>query len=113
LERGYGAVFGNLAGDGGEVELEEEDMGVVRRWGRVQRDLWLEPKQAAVARLVDRWWGRWLVLVVLPAVLVSCEALRRILTWAQLETRAFRETFADDIRIMAGRCMVRVTIPSV
>jgi len=38
------------------------------------RDLWIEPKQQAVTRAVERWWVRWVVLAVLPAALVS-EAL--------------------------------------
>jgi len=28
------------------------------------------PKQGAVKRVVDKWWSRWFVLVVLPAALV-------------------------------------------
>jgi hypothetical protein len=78
---GYGAVFGN-GDDSDEGDLlESEDMGALRRWGRTQRDLWLEPKQAAVAKLVDKWWSRWAVLVVLPAALVSniaCLTLKRL-----------------------------------
>jgi hypothetical protein len=67
----YGTVFGD-ADDSDEGDLlEREDMGALRRWGLVQRDLWLEPKQAAVGKLVDRWWRRWTVLAVLPAALVS------------------------------------------
>ena len=71
--RGFG-VFGNGGGDDSDDgdSIETEDMGALRRWGRTQRDLWLEPKQAAVARLVDKWWTRWVVLVFLPAALV-CE----------------------------------------
>jgi hypothetical protein len=70
----YGSVFGGL--DGGEDSEDGEDEGVGggagwtawRRWGR---DLWMEPKQAAVAKAVNRWYSRWAVLVVLPAALVS------------------------------------------
>jgi hypothetical protein len=73
LERGYGSVFGSLGGeDGSDDDVDGEDIGAMRRWGRTQRDLWLEPKQAAVARIVNRWWSRWAVLVILPAALVSC-----------------------------------------
>ncbi len=69
---GYGAVFGDADDDSDDSDLlETEDMGRLRRWGRVQKDLWLEPKQAAVAKLVERWWSRWTVLVFLPAALVS------------------------------------------
>lgn len=38
-------------------------------WGRWVRDVWMEPKQHAVARAVERFWRRWLVLVILPAAL--------------------------------------------
>ncbi|CAL3972399.1 unnamed protein product [Diplocarpon coronariae] len=64
-------VFGNAAGhDNDEGDLVDgEDMGALRRWGRVLRDLWLEPKHAVVAKVVDKWWTRWAVLAVLPAVL--------------------------------------------
>lgn len=48
-----------------------DDAGRWRSWWRWQKELWLEPKERAVARAVDRWWGRWWVLVGLPAALVS------------------------------------------
>jgi hypothetical protein len=68
---GYGGVFGD-GDDSDEGDLlRNEDVGALRRWGRTQRDLWLEPKQAAVGKLVDKWWSRWAVLVILPATLVS------------------------------------------
>lgn len=72
LGRGLDAVFGSLSGDSGEGEDDGEDIGRFQRWTRLQRDLWLEPKQSAVAKVVDKWWGRWWVLVILPAALVSC-----------------------------------------
>lgn len=65
----YSRVFGD-ADDSDEGDLlENEDIGLLRRW--VRTDLWLEPKQAAVGKLVDKWWSRWAVLVILPAALVS------------------------------------------
>ena len=68
---GYGAVFGDAEdSDEGDL-LEREDTGALRRWGRTQRDLWLEPRQAAVGKLVEKWWSRWTVLAALPAALVS------------------------------------------
>jgi hypothetical protein len=67
---GYVGVFEN-GDDSDEGDLlDNEDMGVFRRWSFTLRDLWLEPKQAAVAKLVDKWWSRWAVLVFLPAALV-------------------------------------------
>lgn len=41
----------------------------VYRAGRHLRNLWLTPKNATVRRAVDRWWSRWALLVVVPAVL--------------------------------------------
>ncbi|EPE05970.1 fungal protein [Ophiostoma piceae UAMH 11346] len=38
------------------------------RMGRHLRNLWITPKNATVRRAVDRWWSRWTLLVVLPAV---------------------------------------------
>jgi hypothetical protein len=71
----YGGTFARLGG-GGDGEGEDEDgerENVVVGWGRWMRDLWIEPKQQAVARAVERWWVRWVVLAVLPAALVSVE----------------------------------------
>ncbi|KAL1898522.1 hypothetical protein Sste5346_003426 [Sporothrix stenoceras] len=41
----------------------------VYRAGRHLRNLWLTPKNATVRRAVDRWWSRWALLVIVPAVL--------------------------------------------
>jgi hypothetical protein len=56
--------------ENGDGESEDGERGL-RGWGTRMRDLWLEPKQVAVRRAVDRWWSRWAMLVVLPAALVS------------------------------------------
>ncbi|TVY85328.1 Uncharacterized protein LSUE1_G001739 [Lachnellula suecica] len=69
LGRGYGSVFGSGdAGNDADDEGADED-GLIRRWTRTLRDLWLDPKQHAVRRAVDKWWIRWTVLVILPAAL--------------------------------------------
>lgn len=74
---GYGSLFGGSReglGDGGsEVDSSDDEEGVVRRWTRTSRDLWVEPKQLAVTRVIDKWWTRWAVLIVMPAFLVSCK----------------------------------------
>ena len=85
----YSLVFG-VAGAGGDDSdegdlVDGEEMGALKRWGRMQRDLWLEPKQAVVARVVDRWWTRWAVLAVLPAVLVSGASSFVVWIWGGME----------------------------
>jgi hypothetical protein len=76
LGRGYTSLFGHGDSDDSDEgdRVDREDMGAFERWSRVQRDLWLEPKQATVAKMVGRFWSRWIVLVILPAALV-CESM--------------------------------------
>ncbi|KAK3336690.1 hypothetical protein B0T19DRAFT_47007 [Cercophora scortea] len=89
---GYGALVAAAAaaaaaaeeedGDGEEDEEEENEayyreegkrvqlmLCRVRRGVRRLRDVWVEPKAVAVSRVLDLWWSRWGVLVVLPALL--------------------------------------------
>ncbi|KAK4658557.1 hypothetical protein QC762_102760 [Podospora pseudocomata] len=85
---GYGAIVAaeaeaeEEAGDGDdEAESDSDDsqgpgwrrMGKgtrrLRRVMRRMRDTWVDPKAGVVRRLVDVWWSRWAVLVVLPASL--------------------------------------------
>jgi hypothetical protein len=42
-----------------------------RRFVRRMEDTWITPRAIVVKRLVDVWWTRWTVLVILPALLVS------------------------------------------
>ena len=44
----------------------------MRRLMRRIDEIWVNPKAAAVSKLVDVWWSRWAVLVLLPAALVRC-----------------------------------------
>ncbi|KAH6697869.1 hypothetical protein EV126DRAFT_62043 [Verticillium dahliae] len=50
-------------------DAHNEGTGLGRRIWRKTVDVWIEPKQGAVRRVVDVWWSRYGVLVVLPAVL--------------------------------------------
>jgi hypothetical protein len=72
---GYGSLFANTDREGqdsdDEEAVEDEGLGLLGRLGGTMRDLWIEPKPAVVARTVRRWWVRWFVLAVLPALLVS------------------------------------------
>ena len=82
---GYGSVL-ELGDDEGsdDEEVEEEllamegvgKLGILwRRGARRVVDLWVEPRQGAVKRVVDVWWRRYVVLVLMPASLVRKCAL--------------------------------------
>ncbi|KHN98912.1 uncharacterized protein MAM_03374 [Metarhizium album ARSEF 1941] len=77
---GYGAlVAARLAAevdDDDAIDDDEQDrddhdgLSMWRRaWHSWVMDLWVNPKQLAVKRTVDRWWSRYGLLVVLPAAL--------------------------------------------
>ncbi|TPX08427.1 uncharacterized protein E0L32_010157 [Thyridium curvatum] len=82
---GYGAVLAQQLEDEEDDETGDEDglsdddeggLGCVgrchklgRRTWRWVNDLWITPKQSAVKRVVNSWWNRWTLLVVLPAAL--------------------------------------------
>ncbi|KAK3329505.1 hypothetical protein B0H66DRAFT_526891 [Apodospora peruviana] len=60
--------------DGDELLLLEEGCVTLLLWRlrRVLRrmgDTWVNPKAGTVSKVVDLWWSRWGVLVVLPAAL--------------------------------------------
>lgn len=76
---GYGTLFGlnrsqeALDGDeGGAIEGEGNGgFWEVGGWVGGLRDVWIQPRQGVVRRVVEKWWRRWAVLFVLPAVIVS------------------------------------------
>jgi len=61
--------------DGSHVYYEKSRLARLvwwaRRLARKTEDTWVTPRASAVKRVVDQWWSRWAVLVVLPASLVS------------------------------------------
>ncbi|KOS18986.1 Uncharacterized protein ESCO_000542 [Escovopsis weberi] len=61
-ERALRAVGFGGGGGGGES-------GWVRWWGRCVLDLWVDPTAAAVKAVVDRWWSRYGLLIILPSLL--------------------------------------------
>jgi hypothetical protein len=87
VHAGYGSVLSSGFGLGGENNddsdsdsgsdgsLFEEDVPRWQIWWRwtVKKafDLWIEPRQAPVKRVVDKWWSRYGVLVGMPALLVG------------------------------------------
>lgn len=84
---GYGALVaaglddeGDEAGDWSSDESDDEDGAgrvakiwrrTVRKTRRTVEDLWVAPRHGAVRRVVETWWSRWGLLVLLPAVSVS------------------------------------------
>ncbi len=49
---------------------EENGLQERSRFGRL-RKLLLVPEQSSVREAVEHWWGRWLLLYILPALIVS------------------------------------------
>ncbi len=90
---GYGALLARELEDeadqdsSGREDDSSDDVGdagarrFLRRRMRRLRHLWVSPKSGAVKRAVDRWWNRWLLLVVLPAMLVCTS------TWLMVRAR--------------------------
>ncbi|TDZ20255.1 Uncharacterized protein Cob_v006645 [Colletotrichum orbiculare MAFF 240422] len=70
---GYGALLSaaglNNDDNGAGTGLEWEELSFWQRSWRKIVDVWVEPTQAAVKRVVDVWWSRYGVLVVMPAAL--------------------------------------------
>ncbi|KAI0538770.1 hypothetical protein GGR58DRAFT_512892 [Xylaria digitata] len=87
---GYGALIAAGLDDGDEEsdwssDDDEDDIDehgghkihrLARIWRRTVRKtkrnaegLWVAPRQGAVRRVVETWWSRWGILVLLPAVL--------------------------------------------
>ena len=82
---GYGALVAaglEAAADSDDIDSDSadeyevlEEGGATLLFWRLRRvvrrlnDLWVNPKAVPVSKLVDLWWSRWAVLVVLPAAL--------------------------------------------
>ncbi|KAK2617054.1 hypothetical protein QQS21_000148 [Conoideocrella luteorostrata] len=71
---GYGAlVASQLSTDDDDAVDDDDDDGDIsileKVWQTWVMDLWVNPKQTAVKRTVDRWWSRYGMLVFLPAAL--------------------------------------------
>ncbi|KAF6833375.1 hypothetical protein CPLU01_05569 [Colletotrichum plurivorum] len=69
---GYGALLSAAGLENPENEASRvgwEDLSLWQRtWQRI-KDVWVEPTQSAVKSVVDVWWSRYGVLVVMPAAL--------------------------------------------
>ncbi|KIL84492.1 hypothetical protein FAVG1_12283 [Fusarium avenaceum] len=67
---GYG-VFSAEGDDDTDSDHELEDDRSLwhRLWQRWVLDIWVNPRQSAVRRVVDKWWSRYAFLVLMPALL--------------------------------------------
>ena len=78
---------------------------MVKKFNRARRRLyytWVDPKASVIRRVVEHWWSRWFVLVVLPAFLVSWKGTSRSLSFGG----------STDNRCV-GRCVVRDSISEI
>ncbi|POS86570.1 hypothetical protein EPUL_002074, partial [Erysiphe pulchra] len=46
-----------------------KDLGRLKRWGKILKSLLLEPEPKTVRNFVEKWWSRWVILIILPSVL--------------------------------------------
>jgi len=76
---GYGALLAAELDDAdsddsdSDLDADDDDDGVRGLWRRAVRrqvNLWVDPKQGAVKKVVDVWWSRYGLLVLMPAALV-------------------------------------------
>lgn len=109
FRRSYGSLFGSANRDVNESDGEssDEEDGVINQWARTSRDLWLEPKQIAVAKVVDKWWSRWAALIVMPALLVSY-AIYQFFTNCIVQFLLF-----NSANKILGRCLVCSAYPTI
>lgn len=82
---GYGAVARaataftqDAASTTSSDELEDERSVWERTWQRWVLDIWVDPRQSAVRRVVDKWYTRYGFLVLMPAVLVRWAPLKHL-----------------------------------
>ena len=67
---GYGAlVAAQIAGVDDDYDQDDYDDAPSRLWRGWVMDLWVNPQQGPVKKMVDRWWSRYGLLVFVPAVL--------------------------------------------
>ncbi|KAF9875827.1 hypothetical protein CkaCkLH20_06759 [Colletotrichum karsti] len=88
---GYGALL-SAAGlenhDNADDRADWEDLNLWQRTWRRIADVWVEPKQGAVKRVVDVWWSRYGCLVLMPAALA--------IAWCALPIPQYQFTDDDD-----------------
>lgn len=71
---GYGAFPTDDDDTDSDYDLEDDRSLWQRLWQRWVLDIWVDPRQSAVKRVVDKWWSRYAFLVLMPALLVCAGA---------------------------------------
>jgi lipopolysaccharide/colanic/teichoic acid biosynthesis glycosyltransferase len=71
---GYGAFPADDDDTDSDYDLEDDRSLWQRLWQRWVLDIWVDPRQSAVKRVVDKWWSRYAFLVLMPALLVCAGA---------------------------------------
>ncbi|KAL9574349.1 hypothetical protein ACKAV7_001503 [Fusarium commune] len=66
---GYGAFPTDDDDTDSDYDLEDDRSLWQRLWQRWVLDIWVDPRQSAVKRVVDKWWSRYAFLVLMPALL--------------------------------------------
>ncbi|KAF4500013.1 hypothetical protein FAGAP_3816 [Fusarium agapanthi] len=66
---GYGAFPADDDDTDSGYDLEDDRSLWQRLWQRWVLDIWVDPRQSAVKRVVDKWWSRYAFLVLMPALL--------------------------------------------
>ncbi|KAH0536580.1 hypothetical protein FGG08_006564 [Glutinoglossum americanum] len=63
--RRHSVNYGTLGDGTGDGDIQEEGM----QWSGVSKVkyLFVEPREDAVKAVVERWWSRWMLLILLPA----------------------------------------------
>ncbi|KAI6251104.1 hypothetical protein HI914_00289 [Erysiphe necator] len=46
-----------------------EDLERLKRWRNILKNSVLEPKPKTISKIAERWWSRWIVLIILPSTL--------------------------------------------
>ncbi|RKF63407.1 Uncharacterized protein OnM2_025076 [Erysiphe neolycopersici] len=46
-----------------------KDLGRINRWGNIMKNFLLEPEPKIVRKVVEQWWSRWVILIILPSTL--------------------------------------------
>lgn len=82
---GYGGLWRTRSNtsapetEGDDWTTDAEGVQGIGKVVRAIKEVWIKPERHAVGWVLDRWWLRWLVMVGLPAMIVSSRRCQAIL----------------------------------